>query len=186
MKASIVHKSAAAVITGLALLVPTSSAFAYSLNTPVSVSSSTPFAAGLGEVDLSRPSSVEGDMSVSSVSGEGFFLTAGNVAGGEAGYGFAMRDDQLYAVSVNSGIPYFLPLGFVHPGAPIHVKATYTPGDAIRVDTYSQDGSWQEYSRGITLSGNLPSAFFSVNAIMSSLTIKDTEATGVVGSWQYR
>lgn len=180
-------KSAAfvsAAIAAIAVIAP-SSAFAYSLNTSVSVSSSTPLVAGLGEVDLTRPSVVEGDLSVDNVSGESFFLTAGNVAGGETGYGFAVKDDRAYAVSNTAGgVPYFLPLGFVHPGASLHVKAVYTPGDAIRVDTSSSDGSWQEYSRGIVL-GSLPSAFYSVNAIVAAIGYKFNPANGTVGSWHY-
>lgn len=170
----------------LSILVPTSSAFAYSLPSSITVSTSTPFTASTGEVDLSRPSSVEGDMSVSSVSDEGFFLTAGDVASGKPGYGFAIKDDRIYAVSFNSAFPYFLPLGFVHPGVSIHVRAVYTPGEAIRVDTSSSDdASWQEFSRGIQLDNELPSAFFSVNAINASVTSKYGMDTGVIGSWTY-
>ena len=92
----------------------------------------------------------------------------------------------MYAVTFNSAFPYFLPLGFVHPGTTIHVKASYTPADGIRVDTSSADSSWQEFSRGIVLQDNLPSAFFSVNAINAALTVKNDNDTGTVGSWQYR
>ena len=157
-----------------------SAAFAYELPGPVSSSS---IALGAGEVDFSRPSVVEGTISVDRFHGKAW-ITAGDVAHAAAGYGFYIYDDMLYGISNtggSQGVSWNLPLGFVRPGQPIIVRAAYTPGDGIRFDTEWVASDWAQYSRGI-IQGTLPSASIRGLGALFGLSV-NTELT--VGSWKY-
>lgn len=171
-------KSLFALAAVLAFATTGSTAFAYQIPGPVVVDSASTL--GTGEVDFSRPSVIEGTFSIDRLSGEEVYLTAGDVAGGAAGYGFIVRDDALYVVSSNGGdFGRRMHLGFVFPGQSIHVKATYTPYDAIRIDTDTVSSVFQSYSRGIVMD------FLPTLRSASAFSAKATRATASVNSWSY-
>lgn len=175
-------KSLISAIVVVSALLPVSAAFAYQLPSPINTS--THFAGGSGEVDLSLPSSVQGTVSVDTTDGENAWVTAGDVAGGQPGYGYFIHDDMLFGVTHTGYLQYLLPLGFVHPNTVVSVKATYTPNDGVRFDTASNSIGWNQYSRGILK--DLPnSAIRGLGAFNVSVTSKNNPSNIFVGSWSY-
>ncbi len=145
---------------------------------PVTVDST--YTTGEGTVDFTRPSVLEATFSVDKVSETEAYITAGNVANGERGYGFGLIGNMIYLVSNNGGVAQKMPLAFIYPGVVTHAKASYTPGDAIRVDTNSfSEGVFSQYSRGI-LMGSMPTSRF-----FPLLTAQVKNAVVTVGSWSY-
>lgn len=177
------HKSLIALAAALTFLSTGSVAFAYELPAPVSTDSV--YVGGEGEVDLSRPSSIEATLSTDNTYDESIWATAGDVAGGFNGYGFFLKEDMLYLVSHNDSSMWMIPLQFVHKGAPVHVVAHYTPFEGIRVDSSSVDGSWSEYARAI-LTDYLPNgAFHNLGAFNVSVTSRFSASVLRVGEWKY-
>jgi len=154
------------------------SAFAYEL--PASVSTKTSITQGVGEVDFSRPSTLEGTFTVDTTSGEEAWITAGDVANGEEGYGFYINADLLYAVTSTGYITWRMPIAFIRAEHTVTVKSSYTPGDGVRFDTSAKE----QYSRGI-MQGYLPGFG---ERLFGALNVRVTPAhpvTVTVGSWKY-
>lgn len=168
-------------IAVVAIAAPGSAALAYELPSPVSTDASV--ALGSGEVDFSKPSVVEGTVTVDSVNGRAW-ITAGDVAHEADGYGFYINDDKLYGVSNSGGslgVRWNLMLGFIRPGQPVTVRASYTPGEGIRFDTKWVASDWSQYSRGI-IQGVFPnSAIYGMGALFG--TAGNLQLS--VGSWKY-
>lgn len=152
-------------------------AFAYEL--PSSVSTQSSVSLGAGEVDLSRPAVVEGTITVDSIRGSAAWVTAGDVSNGATGFGFCVVDNMLYLVSNTGSFPFRMPVAFVRVGDTVKVRAAYTPGEAIRFDTWATE----QYSRGI-LQNFLPSVLRGIGALNVQVG-GHTPATVTVGSWHY-
>lgn len=155
-------------------------AFAYQIPTPMTISDT--FKGGEGEVDFTRASNVSGTIKIDTTNGESAWLTAGDVSGGNTGYGFFIHDDQLFGVSrtnANSG-QRMLPLGYVQAGTEITLKASFTPGEGVRFDTSAE----KAYSRGIIMD-YLPGWMRGLGAFNSSVTSRNNPANLFVGTWSY-
>jgi len=154
-----------------------SAALAYEIPLPVITHDAV--SQGSGEVDLSRASVVEGTVTVDSVaSGSVSWITAGDLAQGQAGYGFLVLDNMIYAVSNTGDFAYRMPLAFVRPGYTVKVRAAYTPNDGIRLDTWATE----QYSRGI-IQGFLPGTFYRGLGAFNASVKGPVNLT--VGSWSY-
>ena len=174
-------KSLIALATAVSFFGMSAAALAYELPSPVTVTAAPgtvgDYAAGEGEVDFWRPSVVEGTITTDTDRNVQAWITAGDVANGESGYGFVLINNMLYAVTKDS-FEFRMPIAFVKPGNTVTVRAAYTPNDGIRIDT----SAIEQYSRGILLDF-LPNAW--VRAAKALVVKVQGQANITIGSWKY-
>lgn len=128
------------------------SAHAFELPSPVAVSGSVVAEQGENRVDFSRASEIKGEFTVSDLRSRAY-ITVGDVANGEQGYGFMQDRDILYLVSNNGVYTHRMPIAIFTEPKKFTIEADFTPGYGITFDT----SAVKSYSRGI-LQRNLPGA----------------------------
>lgn len=180
------HKSIVLSALALTLVSPiAASAASFSIPAPVTVAAGQSHVAGEGDVDFTRPSCLEGTITLDKYTSADVLLTAGDVAGGGAGYGFVVYGQMLNIVATNGQSVRRTPLGFFFPGQATHVKACFTPNDGVRVDTatyqgsYGENSAFSQYSRGI-VQDSLPSVRYA-----PAISAKSNDGSLTIGSWKY-
>lgn len=164
----------------LAVFVVPGVSLAYELPSPVSTVGGETISLGAGEATLSKRSVIEGTFTLDKVNREDAYLTVGDVANQESGYGFFMHENMVYAVTHTGSFEYRMPLAFLTPGNPVTFRAEYIPGFGIKLDT----AAYMQYSRGVVLDF-YPNFLARTSAL--NVHIKSNDGTRLdVGAFSYK
>lgn len=154
------------------------SAFAYELSSPVVVSGGAAVEEGSSQVDFSRSSRIEGRFIVNDLRSRAY-ITVGNVAAGEQGYGFMVDREVLYLVSNNGVFTHRMPVAIFTEPKEFTIEADFTPGYGITFDTTAVEN----FSRGI-LQRFLPGAsVFRPSALHAN--VDNGSGVLTVSDWKY-
>lgn len=176
----IMNKSFFVLIAGI-IIAGSGATPALAYNLPEAVSTQSTLSYGDKEATFGSKSCIEGSFATNKTSSTGqSYLTVGNIAGGEAGYGFMLEEDMVYVTTHNGWFESRMPIVFLKDNDNVHFRACFIPGEGVRVDTRS---SWL-WSRSIS-QDFLPTTYAAAN---SALKVNVTQGKGVtvtVNSWNF-